>query len=148
MICNPRRRNARVQKHNGSARTRFAPSKNFFDQKSLKYYVNGGLGVSIMGDLDEAQRSRSPPRGHPSGFLVTFGPYQKSPARRRNPLHNSQFISHFIPIQKGSAIWQTLWKPCLLIQLCRHLGEVVGLKLLDLAAVEGGSYSGIHGQLG
>ena len=72
MICNPRRRNARVQKHNGSARTRFAPSKNFFDQKSLKYYVNGGLGVSIMGDLDEAQRSRSPPRGHPKRLFGDF----------------------------------------------------------------------------
>ena len=45
--------------------------------------VNGGLGVSIMGDLDEAQRSRSPPRGHPKRLFGDFWAVPKV-TRRRN----------------------------------------------------------------
>ena len=47
-------RNARVQKYNGSVRIQFVPNKNFFDQKSLKSFVNGVRGKAIMGDLDAA----------------------------------------------------------------------------------------------
>ena len=78
-------RNARVQKYNGSARNFHIPKNQKFKGFLPKFFIMGVWGVSIMGDLDEAQRSRSPPRGHPRRVLVTLARAKVTRPVGRNP---------------------------------------------------------------